>query len=156
MKKHNLFSKATLYLVAISMSMFLFAGCQSNKNTASASQTTSNSTQSSSKPNAEQRKKQMQDSIQPLVTAKTITQDQANKILEALTTPVNGNGQNNQQNNNKNSSQNKMRNNGLTKLVSDGVITQTQADAVMQKIRGSFQHKNDGQHSQNSNQSSNQ
>ena len=114
-------------------------------------------------------KKRIQDSIQPLITDGTITQAQADKIVEAFTTNTHkgssqGNAQNNQkdntqsnpQNGNKNNGQNKGRNSALTKLVTDGVITQAQSDAVMKKIGGNFTHKNNGQGSNNNGQTSTQ
>lgn len=156
MKRHNFFSKSIKCLLAISMSIFLFAGCKSNSNNgAAAASSNQSSTQSSSRPNLDQMKKKIQDSIQPLVTAGTITQDQANKIVEAFTTRSNGGGQNRTQNkqqgNNQKNGQNRQRNNSLAKLVSDGVITQAQADAVMQKMKGNLTRRNNGQNSQNNN-----
>lgn len=160
MKKHNFFSKTTVTVLAISMSIFLFAGCQSKGNDTGTAQTTSNTTQNSNKPSAEQMKKRIQDSIQPLVTAGTITQAQADKIITAYTTRPTGDGQknktqdkqqNNQQGNNQNNGQNKQRNNLLSKLVADGTITQAQADAVTQKVKENSKNKNNGQGSQNNN-----
>lgn len=167
MKKRKLLNKTILSLLAISMSIFLFAGCQSNNSSAQAA---SNSAQSNRKNgnrmSPEQMKQRVQDSIKPLVTAGTITQAQAYKIVEAYTTRTNGNGQNSSQNNQQNSQQNnqqgnsqtngqnKQRYNPLSKLVSDGVITQAQADAVMQKIRGNSNQRNNGQNSQNNNSQS--
>jgi len=156
MKRHNLFSKTTACLLAIGMSIALFAGCQSNSNNSETSQAASNTTQSRNRPSAEQMKKRVQDSIQPLVTAGTITQAQADKIVTAYTTRSTGDGQknktqdkqqNNQQGNTQNNGQNKQRFNSLSKLVSDGTITQAQADAVMQKMKGNSTNKNNGQSS---------
>jgi hypothetical protein len=173
MKKRKLLNKTIVSLLAISMSIFLFAGCQSNNSSAQAA---SNSTQSNRKNgnrmSPEQIKQRVQDSIKPLVTADTITQAQADKIVEAYTTGTNGNGQNSTQNNQQNSQQNnqqsnqqgnsqakgqnRQRYNPLSKLVSDGVITQPQADEVMEKMRGNLNQRNNGQNSQNNNnQSSN-
>lgn len=168
MKKSNFFSKTMVTLVAVSMSVFLFAGCQSKSNDNSTAQTTNNTTQSSKKPDPAQMKQRMQDNLKALVTAGTITQAQSDKILEALTANTGkkddqGKSQNNAQNNNQNNqqsnnqqgnNQNRPRNNPLSKLVSDGTITQAQADAVMQKIRGNFNRKNNGQGSQSNTQSS--
>lgn len=154
MKQHNFFSKTTVALLAISMSIFLFAGCQSKSNDTGTSQTASNTTQNSNKPSADQMKKRIQDSIQPLVTAGTITQAQADKIITAYTTRPTGDGQKNktqdkQQGNTENNGQNKQKNNLLSKLVTDGTITQDQADAVTQKMKENSTHKNNGQGSQN-------
>lgn len=150
------------------MSIFLLTGCQSKSSESSSKQASAKSSNvdgnqsTKGRPNADEMKKRMQDSISTLVVDGTINQSQGDKILEALTANTqrfNGdkkpqdNKQNNQQNtpqnkNNNNSSGNNTqysrqngsagRNNSLSKLVSDGVITQAQADAVMQKIRGNF------------------
>lgn len=160
MKRRNLSGKAVTFLAVLSMCVFLFTACQSSSSTSS--QTTSSSTKSETqtgdKPSAEQRKTQLQTSIKPLVTAGTITQDQANKILEALTTVPSGSEQNkssdNQQSSNKDTKQNKPQDNRLAKLVSEGVITQAQSDAVMQKIKESFPHRDNGQDSGSENSSS--
>lgn len=152
MKRRNFFSKTTACLLAIGMSIALFAGCQSNSSTQAASNTTqSSSKQNSNKPSAEQMKKRVQDSLQPLVTAGTITQAQADKIITAYTTRPAGDGQknkkqdkqqNNQQENTQNKDENKQRVNPLSKLVSDGTITQAQSDAVIQKMKENSTHKN--------------
>jgi polyhydroxyalkanoate synthesis regulator phasin len=149
MKKRNFFSKTTICLLAIGMSIVLFAGCQSNSGT---SKTASNTTQNSQKPSADQMKKRIQDSVQPLVTAGTITQAQGDKIVTAYTTRPAEDGQNNKtpdqkQNNQQGNTQNKQRNNPLSKLVTDGTITQAQADAVTQKMKENSTHKNNGQSS---------
>lgn len=164
MKKNVFLSKTVLMLVAVSMSMVLFAGCQSKASNEGTAQTT-NTTQNSKKPDPAQMKQKMQDNLKALVTAGTITQAQLDKILEALTANTGkknnqGNSQNNAQNNDQNNAQsnnqNKQRNNPLTKLVSDGTITQAQADAVMQKMRGNSNRKNNGQGSQNNTQNNTQ
>lgn len=163
MKKHNYISKTVVCLLAVSLSVVLFAGCQSQSASNAANQTTNSTTQNSNKkPSADDMKKRIQDNIQPLITAGTITQDQADKIVTAMTTRPQGNGQQNgQQNNNQNNQQGNTQNNGgqrqrrnpLSTLVSDGTITQAQADAVMQKMGGNFGRNNKGQNSQSSNQS---
>lgn len=157
MRKCNFLNKTTVRLFAISMCIFLFAGCQSNNNKQAASNNTQNrSTWNSNRPSTEQMKKRIQDGVQSLVTAGTITQNQADKIVTAYTTRPTGNGQNKAQDNKKdnqqgNNGQNRRRNNPLSELVSDGIITQAQADAVVQKMRGNSTYKNNGQGSQNSN-----
>jgi polyhydroxyalkanoate synthesis regulator phasin len=160
MKKYNFLSKTTVCLITVSMSIFLFAGCQSSSTQAASTTTQSSSTKNSNKLSPEEMKKKVQDNIQPLVTAGTITQDQADKIVTAYTTRATGSGQNKsqdkQQNNQQGNTQNKQKNNPLTKLVTDGVITQAQADAVMPKMKGNSTRKNNGQSSQSNNgQSSN-
>lgn len=168
MKRNNFLSKTIIGLLAVSMSMVLFAGCQSKASNTD-TQASSNTTQNSKKPDPQQMKQRMQDNLKGLVTAGTITQAQSDKILEALTSNTQkkdnqGTSQNNAQNNNQNNqqdnskqgnNQNKPRSNPLSKLVSDGTITQAQADAVMQKIRGNSNHRNSGQGSQNNTQNSN-
>jgi polyhydroxyalkanoate synthesis regulator phasin len=164
MKRTNFFSKTMLTLVAVSMSAALFAGCQSKASSTTASQSSSSTTQSSTtqnskRPDPAQMKQRMEDNLKALVTAGTITQAQSDKILEALTANNQNkdnqvNSKNNQQNSNQQgNNQNKQRYNPLSKLVSDGTITQAQADAVMQKIRGN-RHGNNGQGSQNNTQGS--
>lgn len=159
MKKRSSLVKILICITLASMSVFFFAGCQSkSKNN------TSNTNNSGSRPNAAQMQQKMQDDIKPLISDGTITQDQADKIVEAMTNRPRGNGKNNQQNGGKNSHQNKAQSNGqiiqrsnpLSKLVSDGVITQAQADTVMQKISSNFGNRNNNQVPQNNNtQSSN-
>lgn len=145
MKRRDFFNKTTACLLAIGMSIVLFAGCQ-NSSSNGASQVSGNKTQNGNRPSQEQMKKTIQDSIQPLVTAGTITQDQADKIIAAYTTRPIGNGQNkpqdkpqnNQQGNaqrNGQNGQNRQKRNLLSKLVNDNVITQAQADTVAQKIK---------------------
>lgn len=144
MRKFNIFGNVVALLLIVSMTAILFAGCQSNEN--KATQT------ASAGANADQRKKQMQDNISSLVTDGTINQSQADKIVEVLTTNTQrpsgqnnaqGNAQKNLQeniqSNTQGSTQNRQTNSPLNKLVSDGTITQVQADAVMQKIGGNFQ-----------------
>lgn len=180
MKRKNFFSKAMILLLTVSMSIFIFAGCQSKDNSSGGNQTTNKSAKAGNKLSPEEMKKRMQDSIQPLVADGTITQAQSDKIVEALSTNTrrkdgNASSQNNGQGNsgtdqksngqqdksqdnkqNNNNGQNKPRNNAINKLVSDGVITQAQADAVMKKIGGNFNRKNNGQTPQNNNQTSQQ
>lgn len=152
MKKFNFLNNAATSLLVVSMSLFLFTGCQS-KNTQNTSDKTAKVNFS-----AEDMKKKMQDNINSLVTEGTINQSQADKVLEALSTnkmfsgqrkPQSGqpNNQQNYQSNNQQTGQsnsngsnnpNRQRANPLSKLVTDGVITQEQADAIMQKVRGNF------------------
>lgn len=68
--------------------------------------------------------------------------------------PQQNNGQDNQNNNGQNK-QNRQGNNALNKLVTDGVITQAQADAVMQKIRGNFNRNQNNTNNQNNQNNSN-
>lgn len=168
MKKRKFFSKAASCLVAVSMSVVLFAGCQSSSKTTSQSNSTSTSQTSNAQPSHEQMKKKIQDSIQSLVKAGTITQAQANKIITAYVSRPSGNNQNKLNNQNKptdktkndggSQAKNPQNKNPLSKLVDEGVITQAQANAVMQKIgnpadkgnaqgQGNIPQKNSGQSS---------
>ena len=138
MKKSKLIKKQLLFLLVFSLSLFIFAGCQSK----SPVNTSSSKTTNKSSFNAEAMKQKMKDSIKPLVTNKTITQAQEDKIVAALT--LMNSGKNNGNAQNKKSGQTKGTGNGtgmnrqlteLTKLVSDKVITQAQADAVTKAIK---------------------
>jgi hypothetical protein len=190
-KKYSFTSKTAALLLAVSLPITVFAGCQNKNTTANAaSKQAGNSSNNGSRrqngtaPNLDQFKQRMADNIKSLVDDKTITQEQADKIVAALTENMqNFGGQNKQQNNNQNNqndsqsdgqgnSQNNNQgntqngqNNGqnrqngranqessaLNKLVTDKVITQAQADAVMQKIRGNFNRPQNNQNQQNNN-----
>ena len=140
MKKLNYFKNIVICLITVCMSAAVFIGCQSKSITSSTSKSTTSS---------DDRKTQIQNSIKSLVTDGTITQSQSDKIVTALTSKPTGNqqggqpsGQASSQSNSKPSgkpgdNQNegqKPKNSPLSKLVSDGTITQAQADAVMQKL----------------------
>lgn len=146
--KFKTFSKTVIMLLVFTMSIFLFMGCQSKNGTS-----TQNSAQSSNGRgnfNKDAMKQRYQNSLQALVKDGTITQDQSNKILDSLTTNMNNfggrrgsqNNQGNQQNNNGNNQTSRPRSNPLSKLVSDGVITQQQADKIMENLRGNRQNPN--------------
>ncbi|KUO73379.1 MAG: hypothetical protein APF77_13735 [Clostridia bacterium BRH_c25] len=103
-------------------------------------------------PDSEEMKKNMETGINSLVAAGTIDQAQADQVLEALTsraqstdgqdrpkkTPQSGQ-DNNEQNGQPTPPQDGKPNNrgggSLSKLVEDNVITQAQADAIMEKIQ---------------------
>lgn len=152
MKGKKIFGKAAVLLLSVSISVLSFTGCQSKK------QTTGNSNRSGM--TSEQMKERVEENIKSLVTDGTITQAQADKIAEAYSNRTFGGGQNSQKNNQQNSQQNKQQSsqqnsqnrggfNPLSQLVSDGVITQAQADAVTEKMRGNFtRQNNNGQTSQ--------
>lgn len=168
MKRNSFFSKILICITAASMAMFLMVGCGSSTAGNNGNGNSTNTAQKSNRFDPAQMKKRMQDNIQPLISNGTITQAQADKIIEAMTNRPAGNrqnnsqngsqsnqqnnGQSNQQNNNQGGQQNRQRTNPLSKLVSDGVITQAQADAVMQKIQGNFGNRNRNQSQQNTNQ----
>lgn len=153
MTKFKAFNKTVIMLLVFTMSIFLFMGCQS-KNSAS-SQNSAQSSNGRGNFNKDAMKKRYEDNLQQLVKDGTITQDQSNKILDSLTAnmgnmggrrgPQNNQGNqqnNNQQNGNGNNQTSRPRNNPLSKLVSDGVITQQQADKVMEGLRGNRQNSN--------------
>jgi polyhydroxyalkanoate synthesis regulator phasin len=158
-KRFKDFKKLIIILLTLSMSMFLFAGCQSN------STSSKNSSQSSSggkKFNKDEIKKRYEDKLQAFVKDGTINQDQSNKILDSLTGDINnrggnrrkqnneGNNQNNSQENNSGANEtNRPRNNPLSKLVSDGVITQQQADKIMEGLRGNGRSSNNNSNESN-------
>lgn len=156
MKKHNFLSKTISCLIAVSISAALFAGCQSKSTTSGTAQTTNKAAQSSNtKPNSDEMKNQMQESIKSLVTAGTITQSQADKITETLTSnaPSKDNEQTGTQSNSQPPQGNGQKSSPLSKLVTAGTITQTQADAVMQKMKGNRPANINGQNPPDSNQS---
>lgn len=129
------------------MSIFMFAGCQGKNSTSS--QNSAQGSNGRGNFNKDDMKKIYEDNLQALVKDGTITQDQSNKILDSLTTNMGNmggrrgtqNNQGNQQNNNEQNSNggnqtSTPRTNPLSELVSDGVITQEQADKVMEGLRG--------------------
>lgn len=153
MKKYIRTKKLILIFSILTIMLLTLAGCQSKSN--STVQASNGKTFSRKGFNPQQMKQKMEDGLKALVADGTITQSQSDKILAALSTnSYSGRGQrtNNSNNNNQssgtnnnsqsnnnsqaNNGQNRQRFNPLSKLVSDGVITQTQADAVMQKLRG--------------------
>lgn len=197
MKNFKNLKKIVTCVLIVSFSAVIISGCGKASTTTTASASTSNKTNKSKNfaQNSEQMKQRMQDNIKSLVTDGTITQDQADKIITALTSNMqnfgqrNGNGSysgNKGGNTNKSGSSNNgssrpknrptgtnsensqngsgtnngsgrnWQNNGqrpnpLASLVSDGTITQKQADAVMQKIYGNFGRNRNDQNGQNNN-----
>lgn len=176
-KKFGFTNKAVVLLLAVSLPLTVFAGCQSKNNSANAavnpvanSGNNGGGSQNGAAPNLDKFKQRTVDNVQALVDDKTITKDQADKIVAALTENRQGNNQNNSKNaqqsnnqgtaqNGQNPSQNNNQGNGqsrqggrkssaLNKLVTDGVITQEQADAVMQKVRGNFNRPQNNQNQQ--------
>jgi major membrane immunogen (membrane-anchored lipoprotein) len=180
MKRNTLLNKALLLSLSAVISMSILAGCQSkNAKANTAKQGTTKGQRQNGQLNTGDMKKKMEENLNSLVADGTINQSQADKILEALTANPQGFGgnrqknnqngnqnngqQNGQQNNGENkqnsNNQNKKGNNALNKLVTDGVITQVQADAVMQKIRGSLnrnQNNPSNQNNQNNQNGSNE
>lgn len=154
MQKSKLLHKFIFVVLTISMTFIIFTGCKNSaSNIASAQQANRNSNNNGK--NSDEMKKKVEDTINSLISAGTLTSDQGTKITETLTTrPSNSNGEkrqpnsNNNNNNNSNNSnnnnndgntqnnrQNRQNFNPLSKLVEDKTITQGQADAVMSKLR---------------------
>ena len=151
-----------LAVAALCLTSFLFAGCTAKSEAVKGN----NKSKSQRSFNKDDMKKRVEDSIKSLIDDKTITKEQGDKIVEAYTNrtggqgrgnrqgnPQNGqnnqgtqngqdnqNGQNNQgtQNGQNGNNQGRQRFNPLSKLVSDGTITQAQCDAVLAKLRGNI------------------
>ncbi|WP_238884597.1 hypothetical protein [Clostridium sp. YIM B02551] len=156
MKNKTILRKAIIPALVLGITASILTGCQSKNNSNNNKQANGKGyfKQGGQRIDPEERKKQMQTNIDALVADGTITKDQGTKIIDALTSNTrNQNGQannskqdNNNSNNSNNNSQNgnkdRQRSNPLSKLVSDGVITQDQADKVLQKVMGNFQRGN--------------
>lgn len=146
MKKFKSFSKIVALLMVVTACIALFSGCGNSTASAQSSNAASNNQK---KFNKDDVKKRYEEKLQALVKDNTITQDQSNKILGALTSNINngrpGRKNNDANSNNANEAENatnknnngtgRTRNNPLSKLVEDKVITQDQADKVMNSIR---------------------
>jgi polyhydroxyalkanoate synthesis regulator phasin len=143
-------------LIVASMSIGLFVGCSSK--TAATSATANTGSGNTRKFDPAAMKTNYENVLKTLVTAGTITQAQSDKVLEAVTkaTPKSGD-QGTNQSGDKNSqvktngtgnTQNRTRNNPLSALVTSGVITQAQADAINQKIRENMKNSQSSQSSQ--------
>ncbi|MDT8718972.1 hypothetical protein IAI10_20165 [Clostridium sp. 19966] len=191
MKKGKLISAVISLIIVGSIPMVAFFGC--SKSSSSDKNQTAQANSSGKRGNFDpsQRKTQIESGLKELVTAGTITQAQSDKILEALTSNMGNGGQRSSgssesgsnSGNNGNSNSNSNNNSGSSKgsgqrrgggnfknplsdLVSSGVITQDQADAVMKKVfsnfgnrggnpsQGQSEQQGQGQDQQNSNNSS--
>ena len=152
MKKFN---KILIVLAILSMTLVLFAGCQSKDSTSSGNgRNGQNGTFDKST-----MEKNYKDKLATLVKAGTITQDQSGKILTALTArfdkkPQGNGGQaasnsaNTKENNTGDTSsqdnrggQGKGSFNPLSDLVTQKVITQAQSDTVTKSVMGDRQNK---------------
>jgi polyhydroxyalkanoate synthesis regulator phasin len=191
MRKNILSKKLVMLISVLSITGLLLTGCSSsNKNTQANAATQDQQGQQSEQngknfgANLEERKKQMEDSVNSLVSDGTITKDQGTKVLAALTSSTqrpngqknnnNGNGQGNANSNNQNNNQQGQKGqqapnnqngqskgfrgnfNPLSQLVSDGTITQEQADKIMEKVRTAMpQRQNNNNGATNNNNSNN-
>lgn len=122
MTEFKTFNKTIIILLILTMSIFLFIGCN-NKNTSNYQNSTKKSTEK--KVDKDLIKKSYEGALEKLVSDAIITKNQANKILTALMVTVNNGKEESIEN----------QNNALNKLVSDGVITRYQADKVMDALR---------------------
>lgn len=134
-------------LIVASISIAALSGCSSKSASANAN-TSSNSNQTQKHKNFDPSamKTRYETVLKELVTDKTITQDQSDKIIAEITKqaanrPQNSgnkkNWQNNKQGGNGQHKNGGNRGNQLSSLVSSGVITQAQADTITQKLRES-------------------
>ncbi|AGK97482.1 hypothetical protein [Clostridium pasteurianum] len=121
MRRFKDFNKIAIVLLALTMSIFLFLGC--NKNISSSQNTTQKLIRKA--PTKDALKKDYEARIQPLVNDATITKDQADKVLTYLTA--------NLDTLTKESIQ--KQNNTLDKLVNDKIITRQQADKIINALR---------------------
>ena len=150
------FKTMQITLVTICMMTFLLAGCGSaSSKTQSQGQTQNGKSRGRGSFNLSAMKTRYETALKELVSNRTITQAQSDKVLAALTVNVPKNtqgGTKNSQQNNQNKSQgnwqNRSRYNPLSSLVSSGVITQAQSDTIMQKIRGNRQNIQNQQNTQ--------
>ena len=155
--------KITSILIITSMAITMFVGCSSKSASTSAqATTTSQSTQTGNKnfdPTA--MKTLYSNVLKPLVTAKTITQSQSDKILAAETKNVQrswGTGRpvgtatqssaNRQNGTNRRNGKNTM-SNKLSTLVSSKVITLAQSNTINQKIQEAMKNSQSSKSTQN-------
>ena len=113
-------TKTASIFIIVSLSIMLFSGCSSMKSTTKkTTMTPKTAVNNTVKVITEDMQMLYSDSLKALVTAKTITQTQSNKVMEEVT---------------KNVSEVKGNINRLSKLVKDKVITQLQANKINEKI----------------------
>ncbi|AJA48693.1 hypothetical protein CPAST_c26250 [Clostridium pasteurianum DSM 525 = ATCC 6013] len=171
MKKSN---KIVSAIIAASLSVLIFAGCQSNSSTSSQNSTKKSTEEKTA--NSEEMQKNFESKLKELVSAGTITEAQSTKILSTLTSDMSKMGNKGQRSNRERenpleqgssvSPENKdeenttgneqgqvghARNNPLSQLISDGVITEDQANKVMSALMGDRQNSNDTNKSTSSN-----
>jgi len=130
-KKNKSIKKKLIFLLVCCLSFIIFVGCQSK----AAANDSKRSTGNNKTFNTADMKKRMQDSINPLVVNKTLTQVQEDKIVAALTlSPKSG------QASGASGARTNKQEATLTKLVTDKVITKAQADAVTKVIKVNTTH----------------
>lgn len=148
MRKFNYLNRLIAIMGIVAMSLIIFTGCGSANNQNTSKSNTDATTSTKKTFNTDEMKKKQQDEIKALVSDGTINQTQGDKILEVLTSNTQKfDGQKKTQDNQskdtkktttEDKTQNKQRVNPLSQLVTDGIITQAQADTVMTKTRGNF------------------
>lgn len=136
-------------LIVAGISITALSGC-SSKSASANTNTSSNTNQTQKRRNFDPSamKTRYENVLKELVSDKTITQDQSDKIIAEITKqaanrPQNSGNKKNWQNNKQDGGQggNGQHKNGgnranqLSSLVSSGVITQAQADTITQKLR---------------------
>ncbi|MEQ8198376.1 MAG: hypothetical protein ABRQ27_10270 [Clostridiaceae bacterium] len=152
MKRLKITSIAVISLVVLSLSSAVLSGCSNTKTLGN--QNSDNSENADRKTSNPQNKflVEIKDSLAALVKDGTITQEQSDKILSALTSNKTDNSQKKSASNDSNggkTAENKGKSGAsgrhigidskaLAQLVTDRVITQAQADAVITKIKSSL------------------
>ncbi len=131
--------KFTSLLLLLSVFISLFTGCgsQSSAGTSASQQSVVQGQRGNRQFNPTAMKESYEPALKELVSAGTITQTQADKVLEAISTNASqpGSNQNSQGQNNGNGQNNRRGGfNRLSGLVTSGVITQVQADAINAKV----------------------
>lgn len=146
----NDMKKLISILIVASISITALSGCSSKSASANANTSSSNKTQMHKNFDPSAIKTRYETVLKELVSDKTITQDQSDKIIAEITKqasnrPQNSGNKKNLQNNKQSGGQGSNgqhrnggnRGNQLSSLVSSGVITQAQVDAITQKLRES-------------------
>ena len=147
----NDMKKLISILIVASISITALSGCSSKSASANANTSSNNKTQMRRNFDPSAIKTRYETVLKELVSDKTITQDQSDKIIAEITKqaanrPQNSGDKKNWQNNKQGGKQGDgngqhknggNRGNQLSSLVSSGVITQAQADTINQKLRES-------------------
>ena len=154
--------KITSILIAASLTMVLFSGCASkaaNVATTTNVQTSTTGNGNNKKFDPAAMKTSYETALKSLVTEGTITQDQSDKVLEAVTkveikpsgtAPTDGKKPSDTAPADRaKSAGTKPKNDRLSALVTSAVITQVQADTINQKLRESMKNSQSTQTKQN-------